>query len=647
MPINVPEHIIKNAAESALSGAFVGSPVAKNSNLWWIEAKDRKDREADAPKGVEKARLVRGRKSPTGLEKSKKPHVSAAQQAQTRLKAENLYTAAVNQMTPEQRLQRLGLRDGERMDFETGEITAKAVSFIEPNHFDATVQDTTPRELTRKNGKKVTFSPEFTGYRGGKVDYNKSRAHFQTRNWDNSYRIVCTQLTQTSDAPESNTGDRVTDKLTSRASGKIVDSGLYMQAVKGGFNAFATITFNEQSRKMLDNNQTTIGQLLSPFLDNLGKMHKRGWVSRNGGAGVAGDKVKIGKKAVAASGDFTHVKFVGGEKVRTDVLHENQRIYQWDGKPHVIECVGASDKPVFDYIWIAEAPRKVIETRTYPWGKVSSLGHQNYHVHMLMRWNVEKHHFREWAARIEARWGRGFVTLERIKNANAAAKYLLKAVGYMTKGQEGDQGEIKGNRYNISKSARAHPWENCATHEAQHMYGLIQEYMQGLEAKQKRKAKLSKKLHETIAQREKQKGLNKAKFSEKRQRFIEKLTDKMKSLESKTKALGQEVYGNFARGGMVQFATDNQFLDFINWAVGVRGWRLKTAFGKCTDSEHIEQAKQDESAVNKWLIQTQQAVNESLDSLCNFYDRFERVQPHEAMAFDELSLVTGNDYGFE
>ena len=116
MPINIPEHIIKDAAESALRGAFVGSPVAKNSNLWWIEAKDRKDREADAPKGVEKARLVRPQKSDRS-EKSKNRTLAQPSKHRQRLKAENLYTAAVNQMTPEQRLQRLGLRDGERMDF--------------------------------------------------------------------------------------------------------------------------------------------------------------------------------------------------------------------------------------------------------------------------------------------------------------------------------------------------------------------------------------------------------------------------------------------------------------------------------------------------------------------------------------------------
>lgn len=646
MSINIPEHIIQDSAESALSGAFYGSPIQKATPLWWIEELDAKAREADAPKGVEKARLVRTRRSPTGLEKSKKQHVSAAQQAHTRQKAENLYTAAVNQMTPEQRLERLGLRDGERMDYATGEIVSKAVSYVEPNHFESAVFDDTPKTTTRKNGKEVTFSRDFTGYKGGKVDYNKSRVHFQTRNWDNSYRIVCTQLTQTSDAPDANTGALFTSKLTSRASGKIVDSGLYMQAVRGGFTTFATITFNATARRALNNCETTIGQQMSPFLDALGKMHKRGWVSRNGGEGVAGDKVKIGNKSVRASGEFTYLKSMGGEKVHTDVMHENERIYQFDGKPQIIKCVGASDKPIFDYVWVAEAPHEIIETRTYPWGQVSSLGHQNYHVHMLMRWNVEHHHFREWAARIESLWGKGFVKLERIKNANAAAKYLLKAVGYMTKGQAGDQGEIKGNRYNISKSARALPWENCATHEAQHMYGLIQEYMQGLEAKRQRKAKVANKLKMTIGEREKQKGLNKGNFSEKRAQFIAKLTERMTALEDKVKGIGREIHGNFARGGMAQFASDNHFLEFVNWAIGVRGWRLKTAFGKCADTNEIEQTRQDESAINQWLIQTQQAVNNSIDSLCNWYDRFERVQPHEALAYNELSLVTGNVYGF-
>ncbi|RZQ53038.1 hypothetical protein C1E23_10410 [Pseudoalteromonas phenolica] len=625
MTISIPESIIQQAAQSADNGAFSGSRVrTEQSDYWWLQEIEAQNREAAEAKPLEKARLVRTRRSPTPL---LNPNGSLAQYAATEQKRNAQFIALANNCSPEKRLEWLGVNQDEVLDFETGEITPKKVGYVEPNHFVSEVQ---------------SAPVKFNGYKDGKVDYNKNRVHFQSRNWDDSYRIVCTQLTQTSAPPEANTGQLFTTKLTSRASSKIVDSGLYMQAVRGGYTTFATITFDAQSRLLLESGETTIGKQLSPFLDALGKMHKRGWVSRNDGHGQQGDKVRIANKSIKASGEFSHIKFMGGEKVKTDVMRQNERVYNWNGEKRIIKCIGASDKEIFDYVWVAEAPHEILETRDYPWGKVSSLGRQNYHVHMLMRWNVAHEHFREWAARIEALWGKGYVKLEKIKNANAAAKYLLKAVGYLTKGDKSDQGEIRGNRYNISKSARAEPWENHATHEAQHMFGLIQEYLQGLEAKRLRKAKLAKKLTDTVAQCAKQKNINQKSFSKSREKFIAKLEQQMESLTEKAQTFASELHGNFARGGMAQFASDNQFLEFINWAIGARGWRLKTAVSKLSDNNTYEHIKNSDSKVNEWLIRTQKAVHDSLDSLCEFYSRFERVEPHQLNQFDDMSLVTGD-----
>ena len=241
-----------------------------------------------------------------------------------------------------------------------------------------------------------------------------------------------------------------------------------------------------------------------------------------------------------------------------------------------------------------------------------------------MRWNVEPVFFHEWAARIESIWAQGFVTIERIKNAKAAAAYLLKALGYMVKGGEGSQGEIRGNRYNISKYARAEGWENCATHEAQHMYGLIQEYAQGIEAKKQRKIIKQSELKKTLGTIEKLTNVNKKTFSEKRQQFIESLENKLEQVGEKVSELASELNGNFAMGGVAKFANETAFVGFIDWAIGVRGWQLKTSFLNSTSAD-VESEKAEETAVNKLLKQTRKFYDDSMAALCDFYSRFEPV----------------------
>ena len=59
-----------------------------------------------------------------------------------------------------------------------------------------------------------------------------------------------------------------------------------------------------------------------------------------------------------------------------------------------VECEqSASKKPVFDYLWCAEAPAKKHGSKMYEWEgekiEIQCVGEQNYHAHVLMRWNVE------------------------------------------------------------------------------------------------------------------------------------------------------------------------------------------------------------------------------------------------------------------
>lgn len=89
----------------------------------------------------------------------------------------------------------------------------------------------------------------------------------------------------------------------------------------------------------------------------------------------------------------------------------------------------------FAYIWVAENP-----------------GDDNPHVHLLSNLRVPRRKFAEHAAWIESLWGHGWVKIERIRKPESAGRYILKAVGYTLKGEEGTQGTIQGNRYGISRN---------------------------------------------------------------------------------------------------------------------------------------------------------------------------------------------------
>jgi len=642
MSINVPEHIFDDAIQSAQSGAFSAFAVQpatekeiEESLTWldYIESHSKGYREATAK--AEKDRLVKRRKSPTRLKSDDNPRSKRSLLDAQAFSFNKLMSAAVNKFTPQERAQHLCINADETLDVQTGEVRGKRVQEVERGHFASK-----PIEADKT-----------------------AKVHFQNRNWSSDYRIVCTQNTRASDAPDANTGDRVTQTVTSRARGKIVDSGLYMQAVKGGFNSFTTVTLNAAARWRIDNNhyqkvakraagsvvdaihseeiaagdftavkfeRATVGQELSRFFDSLGKMHKRGFVAK----GKISDtpnakKYKWGKVECIGRADRLYpwgkVSSVGASgRVESDLLNSNERVYSWG----VVECVGVESKPVFDYLWCAEAPSKKHGSKVYEWAgekhEIECVGEQNYHAHVLMRWNVEPVFFHEWAARIESIWAQGFVTIERIKNAKAAAAYLLKALGYMVKGGEGSQGEIRGNRYNISKYARAEGWENCATHEAQHMYGLIQEYAQGIEAKKQRKMIKQSELKKTLGTIEKLTNVNKKTFSEKRQQFIESLENKLEQVGEKVSELASELNGNFAMGGVAKFANETAFVGFIDWAIGVRGWQLKTSFLNSTSAD-VESEKAEETAVNKLLKQTRKFYDDSLNALCDFYSRFEPV----------------------
>ncbi|QLE87810.1 hypothetical protein FLM48_11095 [Shewanella sp. Scap07] len=356
-------------------------------------------------------------------------------------------------------------------------------------------------------------------------------ARLSCRDWSDEYRIRVTTNMSPIAPPPTQAGDRVTKFLTTRGAKNILDSGAYVAAVRGGYTTFLTLTFNTESRERIVSGESTIGAECSRFFDAIQKMYQRGWTA---------DKTVISPKRNCGnlfSSDF--------ECVAND--------------EQMIKPIG--DK--LDYLWVAEAPTKN--------------GVVNPHCHVLLRWQVEPHLFRAWAKRIESIWGHGFANLERIKNANAASGYMLKALGYLLKGEQSeqsDQGEIRGNRYNISKSARALPWEEIAAFHAEHMASIIGEV----------KAKLERKAAPTVQLiKQSYKQLNKAirdkSFLQNNRRPVHKVDARIKAIENSIKHYKAQLRQSPVRAHdyLINFKGKEAVKTFINWAVGVRFWSANDA----------------------------------------------------------------------
>jgi hypothetical protein len=262
-------------------------------------------------------------------------------------------------------------------------------------------------------------------------------AVFSYREWSDEYRVRSRIQTSEKPTPPENYGQRITQMLSQRGARKLAESCAYVASQFQGYTTFLTLTFNQEQRDrvLAESNYcrlsdkvliepTTIQKEVSRLCDSLTKMWQRGWLAE---FAVNGQRIAcIGKNGECL-----------GEK----------------GRP---------DQPLL-YCWVAEAPD-------------NEYGEPNPHVHMLIRWRVPKIIFRAWAKRIESIWGNGFATLEKIKDGQAAAAYMMKAAGYLCKAQgKSDQGIIKGNRYNISREARAPDWVVIEEHELYNMSRLIVE----------------------------------------------------------------------------------------------------------------------------------------------------------------------------
>jgi len=471
--------------------------------------------------------------------------------------------------------------------------------------------------ILNQNGKRARGEPK------GKIPISMQLMH---RSWNETYKFQAVTETPSSAAPAENFGDRFSEKLTSRSVSKIFESGAYTAACHGGFTTFLTLTFTKAQRlaifggmldrsdcvtmgthhpviykrnmvsehvkrdekkighpitdiggeywlfptrdskrvKVMNQNsviagpycdlkqkpkqefsmektlETTIGKEVSRFLDGVKKMYQRGWVA-----------------------DHTTQVDSDSRQKYCDLAHEKVAKYVQTSD------VGPTNQPAdFHYIWVAECP-------------ANENGEPNPHVHILLRWTVPEYLFSPWAKRLEKIWGHGFAKLERIKKPKAAGSYIIKAVGYAAKGENADQGLIKGNRYNIAKCSRAPAWETLASFEAGNMTAIIRELGYKLDQWKKPIKRQIRKLRNAKEQTIKAKAI--AKKQHKPEEHQNNLYQRIIRLEKQADKLSQQirergVHVNSTNRFCITFEGEDakQKVDnFMLWAAGARGWELQ------------------------------------------------------------------------
>ncbi|MEZ9413632.1 hypothetical protein AB4189_05450 [Vibrio sp. 10N.286.49.E1] len=385
----------------------------------------------------------------------------------------------------------------------------------------------------------------------------KSRAYLMKREWSQQIKMQMIYSPRPSDAPSANDGERYTEQLTSRAVRKIFESGAYVAACEGGFTTFLTLTFTPEQRNKIFSGDATLGSEVSRFLDGIKKLYQRGFTAE-----------------IKAQHDDNRQRNI-------TLCNESRKV---EG------CKGD-----FHYIWVAECP-------------ANEDGEPNPHVHMLLNWSVALGVFQSWAQRIESIWGNGFANLQRIKQPKAAGSYLIKAVGYAAKGDNAEQGLIRGNRYNIARCSRAPAWEVLAAFDADNMASIIKECGYKLERWRKpidrsisRKREKRDEAIKALAIHK----TNQAKSFALRNligRLETEITEQKQTLKNR---------GVFAR-------SDNTFSicfdgeqahekmdDFLLWAAGARNWTM--------NSNDIDLGELQEFAVLKYESEYQQFLTKRSD----------------------------------
>lgn len=421
--------------------------------------------------------------------------------------------------------------------------------------------------LTERNSPRVLplkheLVPSFTR------EIIPTSLHIQHRKWTGEYRGQVVVQTPASNAPDANAGERFTERLTKRAVSKIFESGAYVAQCHEGFTTFITPTFSREQRmalfgsmseaegrpytpvtferdlgdlvygkdgpytllpkqpfKIIKTLETTIGREMSRLLSGMKKMYQRGWDTSEG------EKVEPHYKAMPT--------MFGPDR----------------------------DKADFHYMWVAECP-------------MNEDGEPNPHVHLMVRWTVERKHFDDWAARIESLWGHGVANIQRIKQPKAASTYLIKAIGYAAKGGNADQGLIRGNRYGLAKCSRAPAWETLATFDTDNITAIIKELGYKLE---QWKAPQERALRRVQAKKKQTvKALSIAKNQLKPESILKKMESAIIRHERAALKISQGIKSrdmavSSKNRFSITFTGDEakaRMDEFLFWAAGARGWSM-------------------------------------------------------------------------
>ncbi|MFS1425902.1 hypothetical protein LMH73_001605 [Vibrio splendidus] len=433
----------------------------------------------------------------------------------------------------------------------------------------ASTERNTARVLPLKHEKRPPFERKLSPI----------SLQLQKRDWSGQMRAQIVTQTPAGNAPEANSGTRYTEKLTPKSVSNMFESGAYVAQCHEGFTTFLTLTFTPAQRhaifgamdegidadgpftpveferdtgdlipgkdglytrlpkqpfKIIKPLDTSIGRETSRFLDGSKKMFHRGWYTEDG-------------------------DYVSG---------------QFKAKPSPFGP--DREKADFHYMWVAESP-------------MNEDGEPNPHVHLLLKWTVDKKHFTDWAKRLESLWGHGMAHIERIRQPKAASTYLIKAVGYAAKGNNADQGLIKGNRYSIAKVSRAPSWETLASFEADNITAVIRELGYKLEQWKKPLLRTISRINKQKAQTVKASSI--AKQQGKPEDHLKKLQSRIIRLEHAAKKTTQQMksrqmHASSGNRFSITFDGDEakeRMDNFLMWAAGARGWSMTCRDIDCSD----------------------------------------------------------------
>jgi hypothetical protein len=223
-------------------------------------------------------------------------------------------------------------------------------------------------------------------------------------------------------------------------------------------------------------------------------------------------------------------------------MNSMQKMFQRGWTDSAGNRICGHDEPLA-YCWVVEIPK-------------NDKGEENPHVHMMLNWRVDRQIFDDWSSHIESLWGNGFFHLEKIKDPLCAGSYMAKAAGYITKGsKQNNQGLVKGNRYGISKTARAPGWHIVTESELGVMGKLISEINEMCQSKYGDLYNARNQLKKSLDRCPKNNGNTRRSIGKKLQAIREKISD-IPLVSSK--------YQLIIKGSKV-------FNWFLGWAIGA-GW---------------------------------------------------------------------------